>query len=111
MEPADMKPDERAAELDDDAGIGRQISLTDDSADSALAADQNGFDVPAVLTCDQVRGQARPTRKMDCFDAVGRIIEQVVWFGVPMRDIRRDQRKISPSSPPQKVVVGPLEAI
>src|SRR3954454_11315999 len=95
MEPADMKPDERAAELDDDAGIGRQISLTDDSADSALAADQNGFDVPAVLTCDQVRGQARPTRKMDYFDSVAGIIEQVVGLGLPMRDIRRDQCEIT----------------
>src|SRR3954454_19024554 len=97
MEPADMKPDERAAELDDDAGIGRQVSLTDYSADSAFAADQNGFDVAAVLTCDQVRRQARPTREVNYFDAVAGIIEQVIGLALPMRDIRRHQRKIGPA--------------
>src|SRR5436190_16588075 len=97
MEPANIKPGERAAEFDDNAGIGQQVSLTDDSADGALSADQNGFDVPAILTCDQVRHQARPARKMDYFDAVAGIIEQVVGLGFPLRDIRRNQRKISPA--------------
>jgi len=46
---SDMQPHERSAELDHDARIGWQISLADNSADGAFAADQNGFDVAAVL--------------------------------------------------------------
>jgi len=44
-----VQPHERSAELDHDARKGRQISLADNSADRAFAADQNGFDVAAVL--------------------------------------------------------------
>ena len=44
-----MQAHEWPAELDHDARIGWQTSLADNSADGTFAADQNGFDVAAVL--------------------------------------------------------------
>src|SRR3984893_6035266 len=57
LQSADMEPHERPAELDHDAGIGRQKPLADDATDGALAADQNGFDVAAVLAGNQEGGK------------------------------------------------------
>ena len=70
-----MQSHEGPAAFDRDAGIGRQISLTDNAADRALAADENGFDVAAVLVGNKVRGKARSARKVDDFDVVAGIIE------------------------------------
>src|SRR5260370_9573465 len=62
---SDRQANERPAEIDHDAGIGRQMSLADDTADGAFAADENGFDVAAVLSGYQKARQTRAARKMD----------------------------------------------
>jgi len=58
-----MQPHERAAEFDHDTGVGRQVSLADDSADGAFAADQDGFDIAAVLVGNQIGRETRSAGK------------------------------------------------
>ena len=106
-----MQPHERPAELDQDAGIGRQISLADNSADGAFAADQNGFDVAAVLVGDQIGRKSRSARKVDDFDIVAGIVKQVAGLGLLVGEMRRNQRKVAGAEPPQQIVERTLDAI
>src|SRR6266566_3882570 len=99
------------AELDHDARIGRQISLADNSADGAFAADQNGFDVAAVLVANQVCRKTRSARKVDDLDIVAGIIEQFAGSGLFVHEMRRNQCKVAGAEPPQQVVEWPFDAV
>ena len=85
---ADRQAHERAAEFDDNARIGRQISLADDAADGAFAADQNGFDVAAVLIGNDERRQTRSAWEVDDLDIIAGIVEQVVRVALFLHKMR-----------------------
>ena len=106
-----MQAYERAAEFDQDAGIGRQIAVADDAADRTLAADQNGLDVAAVLVGDQIRRQAWSAGKMDDLDIIAGIIEQVTRDSLFGREMRRDQREVLGAEPPQQVVERAIRTV
>ena len=105
---ADRQPHERPGELDHDAGIGRQIALADDAADRALAADQNGFDVAAVLAGDEVGNETRTTGEMHDLDVVAGAVEHVAGIGVDLGQMRRDQREVGGVEAAQQIVERPL---
>src|SRR6266566_1714216 len=84
--------------------IGRQEAFADDAADGALAPDQDGFDVAAVLIGDQKSRKAWPTGEMNGIDIVAGTVEQVVGAGLLMREMRRDQSKIGRAQPTKEVV-------
>src|ERR1700680_1827232 len=107
MQLSDMQPHQRPAELDRDAGIRRQISLADNSADGAFTADQNGFDVAAVFVGNEVRRKTLPAWKVDDLDVVARIIKQGAGAGLFVHEVRLNQRKVAGAEPPQQIVVWP----
>src|SRR5260370_4709623 len=104
---SDRQARERPAELDHDAGIGRQMSLADDTADGAFATDENGFDVAAVLAGYQKGRQTRSARKVDGLDVVAGIIQQLAGLRLFLREMWRDQREVFGAEPPQQVVEWP----
>src|SRR6266446_8740673 len=83
------------------------MSLADNSADSAFAADQNGLDVAAVLVRYHERCKTGSARKVDGVDIVAGIIEQAAGGALFVCKMWLKQRKIAGVQPPQQIVVGP----
>jgi hypothetical protein len=54
------------------------MAVTDDATDRSLSSDQNGLDIATILVGDEIRRETGPAGKVDGFDIVSRIIEQVV---------------------------------
>jgi hypothetical protein len=54
------------------------MAVTNDAADRPLPSDQNGFDIAAILVGDEIGRETGSAGKVDGFDIVSRIIEQVV---------------------------------
>ena len=78
--------------------------MTDDAADGALPPDQNGFDIAAVLVGNEIGCETRCAGKVDDFDIVPGIVDQVVAFSGDGDEKGFDQFEVGVADPAQKVV-------